>query len=218
MADLQSLIHRYKDLHFSSLWGELLALYEEVDTHTQEFTSSLSIQCPPFCGTCCEHFIPDLSADEASLIASFMVHIKKDLHLISRIDPNYEGTGCPLYDKEDPYHCQIYPVRSLVCRTFGASPSKDKYNEPVFRKCKYNSDETQKSVIGSEEIHEKIENVQTMQDASISLRSLLVSSLNEPLPIAIYHALQHLTLISSYIALDGKDAVDKPDPSSPVAV
>ena len=219
MNDVTALLHTFEGLNISSKWNELLDLYNEVDNHSSIFTSSLDISCPPSCGSCCEHFIPDLTAHEASLIAAYMMFIKKDVHLISLINPVYKGKGCPLYNKEDPYHCQIYPVRSLVCRLFGAAPSKTKYDAPVFRKCKHNSDETQRNVIGSIEILEKVKDVQTMQDASGHLYSLLIETSNEPLFVAVYNAMNHLTLISSYMALEEIEVpLDQPDPSSPIAV
>jgi Fe-S-cluster containining protein len=219
LNDVIALLHTFEGLNISSKWNELLDLYNDVDTNSALFTSSLGIRCPPACGTCCEHFIPDLTTHEASLIAAYMMFIKKDLHLISLIDPNYNGQGCPLYNKDDPYHCQIYPVRSLVCRLFGAAPSKTKYDMPIFRKCKYNHDESQKKVIESDEIHEKIRDVQTMQDASGQLNSLLIETNKELLPIAVSKAMKYLTLISSYLTLELEELpLDRPDPSSPVAV
>lgn len=218
MDDIRLLTHIYKDLHVSAHWNDLIDFYEKVDSSNERFTSSLQITCPPYCGTCCEHFIPELTPTEASLIASYLIHIKKDVSIISSIDPLYRGTQCPLYKKEDPYHCQIYRVRSHLCRSFGSSPSTDKFDEPLFRKCKYNNLEDQKSLITSDEIHLQVENVLTMQEASMSLSSLIVDSSRESLPQALYKALQHLTLISTYAKGNTDESFITPDPSSPVAV
>ena len=219
MDDIIALVDKFSGLSIFSKWSELIALYEDIDTHSANFTHSLDISCPTACGTCCEHFIPDVNFHEATLIASYIMCIKKDLTLLSLINPEYEGNGCPLYYKDDPFHCQIYPVRTLVCRLFGASPSKTKYGMPIFRKCKYNSDEHQQPVITSDEIFDKVQDIQTMQDASGALQSLLVETESQPLHIALFHAINHLTLISSYIAAsDEQEPLDRPDPSSPIAV
>lgn len=76
-----------------------------------------------------------------------------------------------------------------------------------------------KKVIESDEIHEKIRDVQTMQDASGQLNSLLIETNKELLPIAVSKAMKYLTLISSYLTLELEELpLDRPDPSSPVAV
>ena len=58
-----------------------------------------------------------------------------------------------------------------------------------------------------------------MQDASGQLNSLLIETNNELLPIAVSKAMKYLTLISSYLTLELEELpLDRPDPSSPVAV
>lgn len=217
MDEFLSIINQLQGSSISSQWLDLLELYNDIDQHSHLFTTTLDISCPPSCGTCCEHFIPDVTYLEASLIAAYLLFIKKDASLISLMDPTYEGEGCPLYNKEEAYHCQIYPVRTMVCRLFGAAPSKTKYNTPIFRKCKYNSDASQKSLIESGEIIEKVKEIQTMQDASSRLNSLVLDTSTTSLPDAVHTAINHLSFIASYLSVK-EDPLDRPDPSSPVAV
>ena len=219
MDDIWQLTRQLEGSSVSLQWKDLLDLYIDIDQKESVFTSSLSISCPPSCGTCCEHFIPDITSSEASLIAAYLLFIKKSEDLISRVDPSYEGESCPLYNKDEAYHCQIYPVRSMVCRLFGASPSKTKYNTPIFRKCKYNSDESQPKIIDSEQIIEKVKDIQTMQEASSSFSSIVLDTSTYPLPIAVRNEMDKLSFIASYLAtLAEEDPLDRPDPSSPVAV
>lgn len=118
---------------------EVISIYREADAATASFSKDCRFSCPPSCGICCEGFYPELLAEEADLIAVYLVFFRKELIALLSSEG---GTGetpcsCPMYDPDSSLHCRIYPVRPLVCRSFGFTGSLDKGGKPVFRLCKH---------------------------------------------------------------------------------
>ena len=145
----------------------LSSLYEHIEVETDRFKDEFSIHCAPGCGTCCEHFNPDITDLEASLVAAHLLVDSEKRPLIERLYREGVDEGpCPLYDKDTPYHCTVYVVRPLICRLFGASSSCDKNGRPAFRRCKYNSEETMPSSLTFDKP------VPMMQHYSYALRGL----------------------------------------------
>ncbi|MDX9914640.1 MAG: YkgJ family cysteine cluster protein [Sphaerochaeta sp.] len=132
-----------KETHHHQRLERLSSLYEQIEDETGRFKDEYSIGCGPGCGTCCEHFNPDITALEASLVAAHLLVDGEKRHLINRLyTEGVDGGPCPLYDKGSPYHCTVYAVRPLICRLFGAASSADKNGRAIFRRCKYNREET----------------------------------------------------------------------------
>ena len=145
----------------------LSALYEQIEAETGRFKDEFSIHCAPGCGTCCEHFNPDITTLEASLVAAHLLVDGEKRPLIERLYREGVDEGpCPLYDKDTPHHCTVYAVRPLICRLFGASSSCDKNGRPAFRRCKYNVEETMPLTLTFDK------SVPMMQHYSYALRSL----------------------------------------------
>lgn len=152
--------------HHQSMY-RLALLYEEIEDQTARFKEEFSISCAPGCGTCCEHFNPDITALEASFVAAHLLLDEQKRTLVERLYAEGVDDGpCPLYDPESPYHCTVYEVRPLICRLFGASASLDKSGRAAFRRCKYNTEETMPAFITFDRP------VATMQSYSYALRSL----------------------------------------------
>lgn len=182
----------------------LSTLYADVEAATAEFTTRYNIACPPGCGACCEHFIPDVTYSEALYTAAYLLFELGDEELITKVR-NHTGLGCPLYRSDTPFHCSVYPARPLICRLYAASGYHDKYGKALFRSCKYEETETMPKLLYFEEA------VPTMQDFAYRLRSLdrdrgALSLLSELLP----ELLDQLQFIASLI-------LPEDDPETPMA-
>lgn len=52
-------------------------------------------------------------------------------------EPFSREEGCPFFDPDSPRHCTIYNGRASICRLFGASGSRDKFGNEVWKPCKF---------------------------------------------------------------------------------
>ena len=133
----------YKELENTELLDRLKRIrkvYEKLEKKQQKFASTFNITCKDGCGTCCEHFNPNITEVEAEFLAYGLIVEGRDQEIYDALqvfDDNAEY--CPLYNKYDIYkHCTVYKWRPLVCRLFGYAASLDKDGNPVYRTCKYN--------------------------------------------------------------------------------
>lgn len=210
MDDFDRIIAQLENSHIASSWRSLLALYSEIDQYASAFTQEYHISCPQGCGTCCENFLPDITQIEGSLIAAYLLFIKKDQPLIQKVAQSHDSRQCPFYEKNDPNHCQIYPVRALICRMFSSIPSKDKYGAPQFRKCKYNDKENQFVRIDKFSPGEKIK---TMGDFSSQFYSIALDTNEEEIGEVVRHSIENLQFIAAYIeSTKERGPYDRPDP------
>ena len=120
--------------------GEMRLIYEKLDKAIAGFLSEYDIHCKSGCGTCCEHFIPDITEAEAIYLANFVIENNRVDEVLSRIEgfDKETATGCPLYNKDTPYHCSVYNGRPLICRLFGSTCFVNKEDKPIFKHCKWN--------------------------------------------------------------------------------
>ena len=129
-------------LRNTSIYEEFIKLndiYNDLEKKQEIFCNTFDVHCQKWCGTCCEHFIPDIYQVEARYLALGLILEGKAEEARERIEKWKKDSGyCPLYDFDSDYHCTVYKYRPLICRLFGATASKDKEGRPCFRKCKYN--------------------------------------------------------------------------------
>lgn len=119
---------------------KIRSIYNKLEKKQQKFCDDFDIHCAKGCGTCCEHFTPDISEAEAEFLAYGLIKEGKDEFVYELLMNKEENDKyCPLYIKDSEFHCSVYKWRPLICRLFGATASKNKNGECVFRKCKYNS-------------------------------------------------------------------------------
>lgn len=141
-------------------------LYNELAERQFDFCDSFCIHCDSGCGSCCEHFNPDVTNLEAEYLAYCLIVNGKDEYALERLasweNPNY----CPFYRKDSEYHCTIYTGRPLVCRLFGSSASTDKNGHLRFRKCKWSS---LMKDLTPEELEPKKDHVVNMADFGVQL-------------------------------------------------
>ncbi len=119
---------------------EMRSIYEKLDVAIAEFQREYDIHCKGGCGTCCEHFIPDITEAEANYLAAFVIENKRAEEVLKRFEgfDKDEVHGCPLYNKDTPFHCSVYNGRPLICRLFGSTCFVNKEDKPIFKHCKWN--------------------------------------------------------------------------------
>ena len=120
-------------------------IYLRVDRAQAEFRGKAeqngnSISCPPRCGTCCVHFVPDATPVEAEKLAYFLLTEKPEIidHFFARREESLAiDAACPFWNQDKPgQNCMIYPGRPLICRLFGFCSVVDKHGEPAFALCR----------------------------------------------------------------------------------
>ncbi|MCQ2428455.1 MAG: YkgJ family cysteine cluster protein, partial [Clostridia bacterium] len=130
-----------KALEGTSLGGELAAvlkLKDMLDEKQKLFCRAFDMKCPEGCGSCCEHFMPDVTPMESDDLALGIIAMGRAEEAFSKIDAYRPGDKCFFYNPDNPYHCTVYRWRPLVCRLFGASASENKEGRPAFKRCKWN--------------------------------------------------------------------------------
>lgn len=190
------------------LGDELKALsdvYDQVEEETNAFCHTWHVSCTFGCGSCCEHFIPDITPVEARLVAAYLLLSCKDISLLDKVQNKpSDSDGCPLWRKDDPYHCSVYPVRPLICRLFGQCPSRMKDGSAELRPCKFHQ-QTFNQILS----FAPSDGVKTMDDYGMQLRSLDSGEGNdvEDLDKAVGEALSSVSLIIRLagIAMQGDD-------------
>ena len=174
---------------------QIIILYDELEEKQKKFCSTFDIHCGNGCGECCEHFTPDISEVEALFLAYGLIKEGKDeevLNLLHSKDPTIDNY-CPLYNKDNIYHCSVYKFRPLVCRLFGASASLDKERHCVFRKCKYNAIGHD---VSSDEFEQNRNLVVLMSDYGEAINEIEPTDMNrELLPIALEKAINKIKYI-----------------------
>ena len=133
------LLNKFKDTSIYEELKKIEEIYLDLESKQDIFCNTFNVHCLKGCGTCCEHFIPDVYSVEARYLAYGIIkegRTEEVKNKISNWDKNSEY--CPLYDFNSNYHCTVYKYRPLICRLFGATASKNKDGLPCFRKCKYN--------------------------------------------------------------------------------
>lgn len=206
MEQLFDLCDRFSGSAVSERWRSLLELYHIMELETEAFQRQFNVRCPEGCGTCCEHFIPDLSEIEASLIAAYLLYVKQDERFSERLQGTSEQSGaCPLYNAGSPFHCTVYPVRGMICRLFGACASEDKDGHPVFRRCKHNTDPTAAATLTRSDFAASAAPVPTMQRYGVQFNALEARMDTATLSEAVLREMNRLRFISAYLGSGSND-------------
>ncbi len=184
-------------------------VYKQIASEQDEWKSSCSFTCPDGCGTCCEHFEPDVTEAEALYLAAWMLYNQEETAFAI-----VEGTfvpareyedGCILFDAHSPYHCTVYGGRCLICRIFGFTGDRGKDGNKRWKPCKFHP----------EPLPKPLERRQYTQDELVSLFGALPPAMGdlmsqaeaimpgaqgstEPLRIALKHAIEKLVMIAGF--------------------
>ncbi|MDD3928969.1 MAG: YkgJ family cysteine cluster protein [Sphaerochaeta sp.] len=187
----------------------LSELYTQIELETSSFCKQHEIACAEGCGTCCEHFMPDITTAEARLVAAYLLFVKRDRALMDRVLEFAGNTSgpCPLYRFDSPYHCSVYAARPLICRLFGACASQDKEGNALFRRCRFNKEETMPLLL------KFTEDVPVMQDYSYALRSLDDGEgVVGYLPEKVASMMDQLQFLARMLEFDDSNPDDTPNP------
>lgn len=135
--------HR-RDTTLMRRMDSLETIYARIEREHAAFRQSAaergkSVVCPPRCGNCCVHFVPDAMPIEADRLALFLLIERPsmiDLFFARREDSRARGAACPFWNESKPgENCMVYPGRPLICRLFGFSSILNKSGEPAFALC-----------------------------------------------------------------------------------
>ncbi|MDD4007932.1 MAG: YkgJ family cysteine cluster protein [Sphaerochaetaceae bacterium] len=212
MRTLQKFCELFEGSYAAQTIAQVEEVYADLQKGSDAFIEKYSIHCPAGCGTCCEHFLPDITEAEALEVAVYLVFIKKDYELIEKIRNTSSRTQppCPLYNPDSPYHCTVYQARPLICRLFGACASSDKNGTPVFRKCKYNCTDSMPQSLSITDSRPA-----EMEDFSVRINSISPNP-TVFLPEAVSLAIDKIQFLAGAIGYIGSDDDDTPSPT-PIA-
>lgn len=210
MKDLQDFCRSFDGTFAADTIKQLETIYSELKSRSDDFVQAYNIQCPVGCGSCCEHFLPDISQAEALELAVFLLYIKKDGALIRRLEEcgGQTEAPCPLYRADTPFHCQAYAARPLICRLFGACANSDKNGNAVFRRCKFNPTDSMPEFL----------NIGDSRPAEMADFAIRINSISpdptEFLPKAVTEAICKVQIIARAIGfVDNDDDDDTPNPT-----
>ena len=117
----------------------LREVYALLAEKQKAFCDCFDVHCGKGCGSCCEHFVPDVTRTEAEILAVGLIAEGLDEAVLARIGQSGEGPErCLFFDPDSEFHCTVYKWRPLICRLFGASLYENKEGKTVYRRCKWN--------------------------------------------------------------------------------
>ena len=183
---------------------ELASVYEKLDQAISGFLSEYDIHCRRGCGTCCEHFVPDITEAEANYLALYIIENKREEEVQRRfLDFQEDSEGpCPLYNKDDEHHCSVYEARPLICRLFGSSCFVNKEDRPMFRHCRWNDSDRD---LAPSDI---TTDVPVMGKYGLAVESVISnSSATVLLPEAVTRAIFKLSMIIRYNGGDDDNTI-----------
>ena len=188
------LLNKFKDTSIYEELKRVEEIYLDLEKKQDIFCNTFNVHCKKGCGTCCEHFIPDVYALEARYLAYGIIKEGKAEVVRKRINEwSEESAYCPLYDFDSNFHCTVYKYRPLVCRLFGATASKNKEGLPCFRKCKYNKEGIDLSPV---DLNKNKEAVICMSDYAMMLKEFSQEeNTKDLLPVALIKELDKLSFL-----------------------
>ncbi|GAB4280850.1 MAG: hypothetical protein Kow0029_25720 [Candidatus Rifleibacteriota bacterium] len=111
-------------------------LQKTIDQRISFFKKKVGLDCVKHCSECC--FYEDIYATPLEFLPMAYHACKLGL-LDTFFDLAQSSTSkhCIFHRSEkDSWGCRIYPVRGLICRTFGFSAIRDKNGQPKLVACK----------------------------------------------------------------------------------
>ena len=188
--------------------GAVQSLYSKLDKAQGRFAKTFDVSCPHGCGSCCEHFFPDITMAEAEYLAMGILFEGREEEVLEKLHSIKDRTSCPLYRKDNPYHCSVHAVRPLICRLFGFSAVRDKNGHPAFADCKWN---TKVLNLKTQDLEAHTEDLAIMGDYGMAMEEIQPEDpstypLDEALEKAIYK-------IKFLLMLDSDDPEPEPNAS-----
>ena len=123
---------------FNDKIKQVTEIYTEIDRKIASFKKATGIACKTGCGHCCENPQIYVTVLELFPIAKKLWVSGKATQILDRLNTSSDPTQCIFYQPSDipgNGHCSIYPHRALICRLFGFSAKRNKYNKSMFVTC-----------------------------------------------------------------------------------
>ncbi len=123
---------------FNDKIKQVTQIYDEVDRQIASLKKATGITCKPGCGHCCENPHVYTTVLEVLPIAKKLWKSGKATQILERLDTMDALSHCIFYQPSHITgngHCSIYKHRMLICRLFGFSAKRNKYNKSMFVTC-----------------------------------------------------------------------------------
>lgn len=127
-------------LIFDQTIQQINAIFSNIDAQTLEFAKATGLKCQEGCGTCCS--FPDIETTVAEVLplAQYLWDQGKADEVLDAMQVDPTQKICHFY-KPNPYfpsqgRCSIYAYRPGLCRLFGYSARRDKYDKLQLTTCK----------------------------------------------------------------------------------
>lgn len=134
-----------------ALAHQVEGLFKELDDDIARFSGWSGIHCAFGCGKCC--LKPDIEASPLEFLPfALEVHRRKEVAIwLEKIQQ--AGATCVVYDEHQPGagKCSSYLHRGMICRLFGFSARRNKYNKREMITCSIIKDEQSANFENAEE-------------------------------------------------------------------
>lgn len=117
----------------------LLKLFKRLSAHSQVFQTQVPIACPSGCGQCCEN--PKVHTTILEMLPVALAYWQKNQNDLTaeKLLTLPESGICKFYQADSQIpgsgRCSVYAFRPLICRLFGYSARKNKYDSLEFVTC-----------------------------------------------------------------------------------
>lgn len=118
-----------------SLAQQVESLFKELDDDIARFSAWSGIHCAFGCGKCC--LKPDIEASPLEFLP-FALEVYRRGEVPKWLEKiKQSGTTCVVFDENQPGagKCSEYSYRGMICRLFGYSARRNKYNRREMITC-----------------------------------------------------------------------------------
>lgn len=176
-------------------------LFHKLDDEIKTFKGKTSLGCVNGCGRCCETPAVFVTVLEVLPLAYELWNNGQATAILDKINSDRKG-WCIFY-APDPLvagkgRCHVYPWRPLICRLFGYSAKKNKYEQPVLVTCQTMKDHCASEYAAAvEKLNDGTLEAPSMQQYAMQVLNIDPSLGTEQLPInqAIATAIEKIGLL-----------------------
>lgn len=139
MSEISTVLSKLQGTREAEILSQMEDSYNGIAIAQDQWYKKAEFVCAEGCGECCRNFEPDLLICEALYMAAWLIENQPGVavEVGEGRFPLPRKNGCQFWDENKAYHCTIYGGRPLICRLFGASGSRSKNGETVFKPCKF---------------------------------------------------------------------------------
>lgn len=180
----------------------VLRVYRRLEVEIIRFKGKSGMHCLPGCFACCTK--PDIEAYPIEFLPfAYDLHRKNMAYQYFEELREHEGSVCvflkPLNLHQQGGGCSNYLYRGLICRLFGFSARRDKYNEPQLVTCKPIKENQPNEVSRGVELTQK-KKIPLYRDYYTQLYAIEPKLADKALPInkAILEAVEYILSYYTY--------------------